>query len=69
MPTTYNVRMWKTEVFKGKRGNSYRVRWIVDGEPFKRVFKSDALADSFGRAWPSVSRSSEARSSLEMLIP
>ncbi len=47
MPTTYNVRIWKTKVYEGKRGNTYYVRWIVDGKEWKEPFKGSALAESF----------------------
>lgn len=60
MPTTYDVRVWKTEVFKGKRGNSYRVRWVVGGKPFKEVFKSEALADGFRSDLVAAARKGEA---------
>jgi integrase len=60
MAITYDVRVWKTEVFKGKRGSSYRVRWIVDGKPCKRAFKLEALADSFRADLVAAARKGEA---------
>ena len=27
---TYDVRVYKTYIYKGRRGNTYRVRWKVD---------------------------------------
>lgn len=45
--TTYDVRIWKTEVRKGKRRSSYHVRWIVAKRSFKSTFSTRALADSF----------------------
>lgn len=47
MTTTYNVRINQTEVVAGVRGNSYKVRWTVDGRRWKEPFKSAALAESF----------------------
>jgi integrase len=47
MNTTYDVRVWKTEVRHGKRGTVYRVRWGVAGIPRRETFQTAALADSF----------------------
>ncbi|GGM34879.1 integrase [Longimycelium tulufanense] len=47
MATTYDVRIWKMDVYKGKRGNTYYVRWRVAGKPWKESFKSRGLAESF----------------------
>lgn len=47
MDTTYDVRIWKTEVRRGKRRNSYRVRWSVAGQRFVESFTTAPLADSF----------------------
>ncbi len=47
MATTYDVRMWKTDVYRGKRGTTYYVRWGVAGIPRKEPFKTKALAESF----------------------
>lgn len=45
--TTFDVRVWKTEVYKGKRRTTHYVRWTVAGKSFRRGFRTDALADSF----------------------
>jgi integrase len=45
--TTYDVRFWKTETYKGKRDTSYYVRWTVAGKPWREPFKKRALAESF----------------------
>jgi hypothetical protein len=45
LETTYDVRLWKTEVYKGARGASHRVRWVVAGRPFKEVFRTAAAAN------------------------
>src|SRR5262245_18521658 len=47
MTTSYKVTIRKTDVYEGKRGRTYYVRWSVDGRPFKEPFKSAALAKSF----------------------
>lgn len=47
MNTTYDVRIWKTKVYEGKRGNTYYVRWTVAGKEWKEPFKTTALAESF----------------------
>jgi integrase len=47
MDTTYDVRVWKTEVYKGKRATTYYVRWATAGEPHRKPFATDALADAF----------------------
>lgn len=44
---TNKVRFWKTEIRKGKRGQTYHVVWKVDKERFKEVFTSIAAADGF----------------------
>src|ERR1051326_5604895 len=47
MAITYDVNVWSIEVYKGTRGNSYRVAWRVAGRRWKETFKVKALADSF----------------------
>lgn len=49
MDTTYNVRIWKIQQRKNKRGaiTSYRVRWKAGEAPFTESFKVRAQADSF----------------------
>jgi integrase len=44
--TSFNVRFWKIEEYKGKRATTYYVRWTVDGAPHKRPYATRALADS-----------------------
>ena len=45
--TTYDVRIWKTEQYKGKKKTTYYVRWKVGKQAFKVPFEKKALADSF----------------------
>ncbi|WP_433215670.1 tyrosine-type recombinase/integrase [Dactylosporangium sp. CS-047395] len=47
MNTTYDVRIWALEVYKGKRATTYHVAWVVDGQRKKETFKTSALAESF----------------------
>ena len=28
---TYDVRIWKTEVYRGTKVTTYKVRWVVGG--------------------------------------
>ncbi len=58
--SSYNVRFWKTEVYQGKKRNTYYVRWVVEGEPFKEAFTSAALAESFRADLVSAARKGEA---------
>jgi integrase len=60
MSTTYNVRIWKTKVYKGKRVTSHYVRWCVDGIEFKNPFRTSAQADSFRADLLSAARKGEA---------
>lgn len=45
--TTYEVRIWKTESWKGKTRTTYYVRWKVSRKTFKKRFSTKALATSF----------------------
>ena len=60
MDTTYDVRIWKTDTYRGKRGNTYYVRWGVSGKPWKEPFKNSTLADSFRSELVSAARKGEA---------
>ena len=60
METTYSVHIWKITVYNGMRGNTYYVRWIVDGKEWKEPFKAKALADSFRADLLSAQRKGEA---------
>jgi integrase len=58
--TTYDVHIWKTEVYKGQRGNTYWVRWQVAKKRWKEPFKAKALAESFRSELVSAARKGEA---------
>lgn len=47
--TTYDVRVYKTDVYRGAEVTTYWVRWKVKGapKPFKEPFRNSAQADSF----------------------
>ena len=46
-PTSYDVRVWEIETYKGVRANTYRVRWTVAGKRNGDQFKKKAQASSF----------------------
>ncbi|MFE4857965.1 hypothetical protein [Streptomyces sp. NPDC056670] len=47
MVATYDVRVWQIEAHERQRGNSYGVRWAVDGKKHRKTFQTFALADGF----------------------
>jgi len=47
MDTSYDVRVWKVEVYKGVKLTSHRVRWSVGGRRWRETFRTAALADAF----------------------
>ena len=58
---TYNVRIWKTEVYKGARVTTYKVRWKTgDAPPWKEPFRNSAQAESFRSALVTAVRNGEA---------
>ena len=45
---TYSVRIWKTEIYKGAKVTTYKVRWQTGGtKRWKRPFRTKAQAASF----------------------
>jgi integrase len=58
--TTYNVKIWKTSVYKGKRKTSHTVRWELDGKEYRAPFDTKALADAFRSELVSATRRGEA---------
>lgn len=60
METTYDVKIWKTEVYRGKRLTSYTVRWKVAGQEWREPFRTSALAESFRSGLTSATRKGEA---------
>lgn len=59
-PTTYDVRIWKTDKYQGARVTTYTVRWRVARRPWKERFRTRALADSFRAELLAASRRGEA---------
>ncbi|GAA5045622.1 integrase [Thermocatellispora tengchongensis] len=64
--TTYDVRVYKTEVRKNKSGKvtSYRVQWTTAGKPWKKTFRNSAQADAYRSSLITVAREGEAFSLL-----
>ncbi len=58
--TTYDVRVYRTEVYKGSRVTTYKVRWKVSGRLWKEGFRTAALADSFRSSLLIATRKGEA---------
>jgi Site-specific recombinase XerD len=57
---TYDVRFWKTKVYKGKKVTTHTVRWVVGGKEWQEHFRSAAQADSFRASLVSAARKGEA---------
>lgn len=49
MALTFDVSIWEIEVYNGKRGDTYRVRWRVGrlAPPFKETYKIKKQAEAF----------------------
>lgn len=60
MATTYDVRIWKTEIYRGSRVTTYYVRWSVDGKSFREAFRNRAQAESFRADLVAATRKGEA---------
>lgn len=60
MDTSYDVKIWKTEVYDGARKTTYRVRWTVAGRPWKESYGTASLADSFRSELVAAARRGEA---------
>jgi hypothetical protein len=58
--TTYDVRIYKTDVYKGTRVTTYYVRWQVNGQRRKEPFRTAAHADSFRSELLTAARKGEA---------
>lgn len=58
--TTYDVRVYKTNVRKGQSVTSYHVRWRTGHKTWKSVFRSVAQADSFRSSLLTAARRGEA---------
>jgi integrase len=58
--TTYDVRVYRTEVDKGVKVTTYRVRWKAGNRLWKEGFRTVAHADSFRSALITAARKGEA---------
>ena len=58
--TSYDVRVYQTEVYKGRQVTTYRVRWKVGRRLCKEGFRNAAQADSFRSAILTAARKGEA---------
>jgi hypothetical protein len=58
--TSYDARVYRTEVYKGSEVTTYRVRWKVGGKLWREGFRTAAQADSFRSALLTASRKGEA---------
>ena len=60
MDTTYDVRVYKTEVYRGARTTSHTVRWKAAQRPWRRTFRNAAQADVFRAELLAAARKGEA---------
>jgi integrase len=58
--TTYDARVYRTEVYKGSEVTTYKVRWKVGARLWKEGFRNAAQADSFRSALLTSARKGEA---------
>jgi integrase len=57
---TYDVRIWKPEVYRGAKVTTYTVRWKAGGRRWKQPFRVKAQADSFAAELRTAARKGEA---------
>jgi integrase len=57
---TYDVRVYRTEVYKGAKVTTYWVRWKVGDKTWKEPFRNAAQADSFRSSLLAAARNGEA---------
>jgi integrase len=58
--TTYDARVYRTEVYQGSEVTTYKVRWKVGARLWKEGFRNAAQADSFRSALLTAARKGEA---------
>lgn len=58
--TTYDVRIYLTEEYKGAKVTTYKVRWKTDRRMWKEGFRNAALADRFRSSLFTAPRKGEA---------
>ncbi len=59
---TYDVRVYKTEIYKGARVTTHYVRWRVGSREWKKPYRTGAQADSFRSSLLTAARNGEAYS-------
>jgi integrase len=57
---TYDVRIYKTEIYKGAKVTTYTVRWKVEKKPWREPFRISAQAESFRSDLMAAARKGEA---------
>jgi len=57
---TYDVRVYRTDVYKGVKVTTYRVRWKTGHRDWREGFRNAALADSFRSSLLTAARKGEA---------
>jgi integrase len=60
MSNSYDVRVWKTEKYEGRKVTTYTVRWAVAGKPWREPHRTAALAESFRSDLIAATRKGEA---------
>lgn len=57
--TSHDVRIWSIAKYRGARGTTYTVRWLVSGNKNQRTFATAKLADGFRTALVVAARDGE----------
>lgn len=57
---TYDVRVYKTEVYRGANVTTYTVRWRTGPKTWRAPFRTSAHADSFRSSLLTAARNGEA---------
>ena len=57
---TYDVRIYKREVYRGKKWTTYYVRWKVGAKEFREPFRNKAQSESFRADLMAAARKGEA---------
>ena len=60
MDTSYDVRVWKIDVYRGAHTTTHTVRWSVAGRRWREPFRTHALADAFRSELTRATRRGEA---------
>ncbi|MFD9160596.1 tyrosine-type recombinase/integrase [Streptomyces sp. NPDC059558] len=60
MDTTYDVKLWKTSVYEGKKKTTHTVRWELEGREWRKPFATGPLAESFRSGLVTAARKGEA---------